>query len=73
VLRVSHPRSGTLHPSRRWPDKYKAPGNNLFFADLEADAMKRTAVYFGRSDFPQAAAPIERNIIVRSSPIHRVN
>lgn len=73
VLLVSHPRSGTLRPSHRWPDKYKAPGANLFFADLEADAMKRVAVYLGRSDFPQMAAPIERNIIVRSSPIHRVD
>jgi len=73
VLRVSHPRSGTLRPSRHWPDKYKAPGSNLFFADLEADAMKRVAVYLGRGDFPQMAAPIERNIIVRSSPIHRVD
>lgn len=73
VLRVSHPRSGTLQPSRHWPDKYKAPGNNLFFADLEADAMKRVATYFGRSEFPQAAAPIVRKIIVGSSPIHRVD
>lgn len=73
VLRVSHPRSSTLRPSRRWPDKYKAPGNNLFFADLEADAMKRVAVYLGRPDFPQMAAPIERTIIVRASPIHRVD
>lgn len=73
ILRVSHPRSASLRPASRWPDKYKAPGNNVFYADLEADAMKRVATYLGRAEFPQMAAPIERNIIVHSSPIHRVN
>ena len=73
MLRVSHPNSASLRPPSTWPDKYKAPGNNLFYADLEADAMKRVATYLGLPDFPQLAAPIERKIIVRSSPIHRVN
>jgi hypothetical protein len=73
ILRVSHPRSASLRPPSSWPDKYKAPGNNLFYADLEADAMKRVATDMGRADFPQMAAPIERNIIVRSSPVHRVD
>jgi hypothetical protein len=73
VLRVGHPRSASLRPSTQWPDKYKVPGNNLFFADLEADAMKRAAVYLGRQDFPQMAAPIEQNTVIRSSPIHRVD
>jgi hypothetical protein len=73
ILRVSHPHSASLRPSGAWPDKYKAAGNNLFYADLEADAMKRVAAYMGRPDFPQMAAPIERNIIVRSSPVHRID
>ena len=73
ILRFSHPHSASLKPAANWPDKYKARNNNLFFADLEADAMKRVAVYMGRTDFPQMAAPIEKNIIVRSSPIHKVD
>ena len=73
ILRISHPRSSSLQPPGNWPDKYKAPGNNLFYADLEADAMKRVAAYLGRADFPTMAAPIEKSIIVRSSPVHRVD
>lgn len=73
LLRVSHPRSGSLQPAGNWPDKYKAPGNNLFFADLEADAMKRVATYYGRAEFPTMAAPIEKTTVVRSSAVHRID
>ncbi len=73
ILRVSQPRSPSLRPASNWPDKYKAPGNNLFFADLEADAMKRVAVYFGRTEFPLMAAPIEKSVVVRAAPVHRID
>jgi hypothetical protein len=73
VLRVSRPASASLVPATNWPDKYKEPGNNLFFADLEADVIKRITVDMGRADFPQMAAPIEQNVVVRPSPVHKVD
>jgi hypothetical protein len=41
VLRVSLPRSAALKRSGSWADRRKAPGYNLFYADLEADAKGR--------------------------------
>ncbi|HEY8617901.1 DUF3089 domain-containing protein [Phenylobacterium sp.] len=41
VLRVSVPRSAALKRSGSWADRRKAPGYNLFYADLEADAEGR--------------------------------
>jgi len=43
VLRVSDPRSGSLTASGSWLDQHRAPGFNLFYADLEADARARLA------------------------------
>ena len=73
ILRFSHPPSTSLKPAGNWPDKYKVRANNLFFANLEADAMERVTVSMGRSAFPQMVAPIEKNIVVRASPIHRID
>ena len=72
ILRVSRPRSGSLRPAGNWPDKYKVPPYNAFFADIEADAMKRVAAYYGRSDFPPAAPPIEQSVTVQAAPVHTV-
>jgi hypothetical protein len=72
VLRVSRPRSGSLRPSRSWPDKLKERPYNPFFADLEADAMKRVATYYGRKDMPPGAPPIERSTPVDTIPVHKV-
>jgi hypothetical protein len=41
VLEVSEPESGALKPSGSWAERKKAPGYNLFYADLEADAQAR--------------------------------
>ncbi|WP_374470479.1 DUF3089 domain-containing protein [Phenylobacterium sp.] len=41
VLRVSVPRSAALKRTGSWADRRKAPGFNLFYADLEADAKGR--------------------------------
>ncbi len=73
VLRVSQPRSSSLRPSGAWPDKFKVPPYNPFFADIEADAMKRVAAWYGRADFPQGAPPIEQSIPVTAAPVHRVD
>ena len=73
VLRVSHPRSGSLRPAGNWPDKFKVPPYNAFFADIEADAMKRVATYYGRADFPPGAPPIEQSVTVQAAPVHTVD
>jgi hypothetical protein len=43
VLYVSKPKSTSLKPSGSWADRRKAPGYNLFYANLEADAKTRVA------------------------------
>ena len=73
VLRVSRPRSASLRPATNWPDKFKAPPYNPFFADIEADAMKRVATYFGRAEMPLGAPPIEDSRSVDSAPVHAID
>ena len=72
VLQVSRPRSGSLRPEGSWSDRRKAPGYNLFYADIEADAEARVAALLGLNDFPVPAAPIDRSIEVKSAPIRSV-
>lgn len=48
VLHVSRPKSASLRRSGSWADKRKAPGFNLFYADIEADAQARLASYLAR-------------------------
>jgi hypothetical protein len=72
VLRVSRPRSSSLRPAGRWPDKLKERPYNPFFADLEADAMKRVATYYGRNEMPAGAPPIERSTPVDTVPVRKV-
>jgi hypothetical protein len=72
VLRVSRPRSGSLQPGSGWPDKFKERPYNLFFADIEADAMKRVATYFGRKEMPPGAPPIEQSLPVETASAHKV-
>lgn len=43
VLYVSRPKSSALRVQGSWTDRRKAPGYNLFYADLEADARARLA------------------------------
>jgi Protein of unknown function (DUF3089) len=43
VLRVSQPKSAALRPSGSWVERRRAPGYNLFYADLEIDAKRRLA------------------------------
>jgi len=73
VLRVSRPRSGSLRPVGAWPDKFKERPYNPFFADLEADAQKRVAAYYGRDEMPPGAPPIEQSVPVESAPVHKVD
>lgn len=73
VLRVSRPKSGSLRPASGWPDKLKERPYNPFFADLEADAMKRVATYYGRAEMPPGAPPIEQSAPVDAAPVHKVD
>ena len=43
VLRVTAPKSGAFQRTGSWTDRRKVPGYNLFYADLEADALGRVA------------------------------
>ena len=54
VLRVSKPRSASLQPSGGWAERRRAPGYNLFYADLEADSAARIAALIGA---PGSAVP----------------
>jgi hypothetical protein len=73
LLRVSRPRSGSLRQASNWPDKFKSPPYNAFFADIESDAMKRVATYYGRAAFPPGAPPIEQSLTVQAAPVHTVD
>ena len=72
VLHVSQPASSSLRPSGSWAERRKAPGYNLFYGDLEADARSRVASLIRRPDFRQPAPPIDRSITVETAPIHRL-
>jgi hypothetical protein len=45
ILRVSRPRSASLRPQGSWVERLRAPGYNLFWADLEADSLARVAAW----------------------------
>jgi hypothetical protein len=45
VLRVTRPSSPTLRPARGWVNRLKAPRFNVFWADLEADALARVQAW----------------------------
>ncbi len=45
VLHVTRPRSASLKQAGTWADRRKAPGFNLFYADVEADAKQRLAAW----------------------------
>jgi hypothetical protein len=48
VLKVTRPKSASLQPGGSWADRRKAPGFNLFYADVEADAKQRLAAWRAR-------------------------
>jgi hypothetical protein len=58
ILRVSRPRSASLRRSGGWADRLRAPGYNLFWADLEADAASRASAWLqARKANPRHGAP----------------
>ncbi|MFI4973950.1 MAG: DUF3089 domain-containing protein [Caulobacterales bacterium] len=59
LLRFTTPRSTLLRPSGNWIERAREPGYNLFWADLEADATARLAVWLAAHPAPPqpASAP----------------
>lgn len=53
VLRVSRPKSTSLRPSGSWTDQRKAPAYNLFYADLETDALGRVQALLAHHALPK--------------------
>jgi hypothetical protein len=49
ILRVSQPRSASLQPQGGWVERLRTPSYNLFWADLEADALARKTAYLASS------------------------
>ncbi len=60
VLRVTTPRSALLRPSGGWAERLRAPGYDLFWADLEADAQARTRAWLARRQPAGAPRPAAR-------------
>jgi len=48
VLLVSPPKSASLQRSGTWTDRRMVPGYNLFYLDLETDALARVSALTGR-------------------------
>ncbi len=64
LLWVSRPKSAMLKSTGGWVDRLKAPGFNLFYADLEADAEARLAALEATQGFHMPAPPITTSIDV---------
>ena len=60
LLWVTRPKSPTLKSAGGWADRLKAPGYNVFYADLEADARARLAA-LGPDAYP--------SVYVRKVPV----
>lgn len=56
LLRTSKPKSSALRDSGSWADRRKVDAYNLFYADLEADALARAAAMIRRPP-PVATQP----------------
>ena len=69
ILQVSRPRSSVLKPARGWADRLKLPGFNLFYADLEADALARLQAIRAEPDDRKPAPPITTSVEVRRVPV----
>jgi hypothetical protein len=56
VLKISRPKSQSLKLAGSWGDRQKVPGFNLFYADIEADALARLKAW--RALPPPAPPPL---------------
>lgn len=72
VLFISRPKSPSLKPSGAWADRRRAPGNNAFYANLEADAKRRVEALLVDPSFPKPAAPIAQRVEIEDAPVRKV-
>jgi len=56
LLHTGRPKSSSLRDSGSWTDRRKVDGFNLFWADIEADALARVAALKRRGPVPQASS-----------------
>jgi hypothetical protein len=68
ILRVSHPSSPSLKDTGGFTERLKEPGYNLFYADIEADALGRVSALLALPDSPRPAPPIEPAAAVNDPP-----
>ncbi len=73
VLLIAGARSASFRPPTGWPERVKTPGFNLFYADIEADAMRRIGLALGLPGAGRPAPPITRSVAVRSARVHRID
>ncbi len=69
LLRISRASSPALKPAGGWADRLKAPGFQLFYADLEADAQARLKALQSTPGFHLPALPIGDSETVRRVPV----
>ena len=68
-LMVTTPESPSLHEYGGWVERRKVPPFNLFYADIEADALARTARYTHTTIDRPLAPPITTQIEVQHAPL----
>jgi hypothetical protein len=73
VLGVARPKSPSLKPTGSWAMRKKAPGYNLFYADIEEDARGRTSALLARPGFVMPQPDIGGVIDVRNVPTRRID
>jgi hypothetical protein len=66
VLQVSKPKSAAFERNGSWTERKKVPGYNLFYLDLENDALARVAK-FAPAEQPSAAPPAKPRIEAASA------
>jgi hypothetical protein len=57
VLRITRPKSPTFSATGSWTDRRKVPGYNLFYADLEADAIGRVGALRAQAEEKPSLRP----------------
>lgn len=73
VLRISRPTASMLKRQGNWMDRQKAPGFNLFYADLEEDSKARVAALLADPEFKRPAPAIAGSIALAPSPVYALN
>ncbi len=67
ILRVSRPRSASLRPPNGFIERLRVPPYNLFWADIEADALKRTAAFAAAQPASVPSSPRQSNSDVNTA------